>query len=128
MSATNPPSRLLDELLGPLHMHFACARAAYRAYLEEGRTFLHACSLRRINLGARALLIGKGWLLPEELQVHAVALIGHYDVWLTLWEAHAERTEPAPSDPFAFENSFTYPREAEQALERLYEELRDGRG
>jgi hypothetical protein len=128
MTATDHGAALLDELLGPLHMHFACARDSYRAYLAEGRIFLHACSLRRINLGARALLIGKGWLLPEAVQADAVALIGHYDVWLTLWDAHAERTAPAPGDAFVFENSFTYPREAEQALERLYEELRAGPG
>ena len=121
-AASSPP--LLDELLGPLHMHFASARAAYRAYLDEGRTFLHASSLRRINLGARALLTGKGWLLPDAMQVHARALIEHYDIWLTLWEAHAERARPALADPFAFENSFTYPRDAEQALESLYQELR----
>lgn len=124
MPAPDHPPALLDELLGPLHMHFASARAAYRAYLDEGRTFLHASSLRRINLGARALLIGKGWLLPEAMQADAVALIEHYDVWLTLWEAHAEATRPAPADPFVFENRFTFPRESEQALERLYRELR----
>lgn len=115
---------LLSELLGPLHMHFLNARAAYQAYLEDGRSFLHACSLRRINVSARTLLLTKGYLLPEDLQPSATALIGHYDVWLTLWDELAERSRPAPDDPFVFENRFTYPREAEQALERLYEALR----
>jgi hypothetical protein len=105
-------------------MYFASARAAYQAYLQEGRSFLHARSLRRINLEARALLKEKAFLLPEEFQPCATALIGHYDIWLTLWEAHAERTKPAPEDPFVFENHATYPREAEEALERLHQKLR----
>ncbi|HWT11858.1 MAG TPA: hypothetical protein VN231_03815 [Allosphingosinicella sp.] len=115
---------LLDELLGPLHMHFLAAKSAYQAYLDNGRTFLFAAGLRRINLSVRALLLAKGYLLPDPLQPCATALVGHYDVWLTLWEDLAERSRPAPSDRFVFENRVTYPREAEQALERLYEQLR----
>ena len=117
------PKPLLDDLLGPLHGHFLAARAAYRAYLDEGRTFLHAGRLRRINLAARALLLGKGRLLPETLQPDAAALIAHYDVWLTSWDELAERERPAPGDRFAFETKVGYPRDAEQRLERLYEKL-----
>ncbi len=124
MSPAPPHSALLDELLLPLHEHFQSARAAYQAYLDEGRTFLHAASLRRVNLSARALLLGKGHLLPADLQACAAALIAHYDIWLRLWDAHAERTRPAPGDLFAFANAATYPREAEQQLEQLYEALR----
>jgi hypothetical protein len=124
MPAPRSHPDLLSELLGPLHMHFMAARAAYQAYLAEGRTFLHASSLRRINLAVRELLLTKGYLLPEALQPGAVALVGHYDIWLTLWEEQAERTRPGPSESFVFENRFTYPKEAEQALERLYETLR----
>jgi hypothetical protein len=116
--------RLLDELLGPLHMHFLSARAAYSDYLENGRIFLFASSLRRINEGARSLLMAKAWLLPDDLQPDAVALIRHYDVWMTLWDELNARLAPAPGDEFVFENAVTYPREAEQRLEALYEGLR----
>jgi hypothetical protein len=103
-------------------MRFRAARAAYASYLDQGRIFLFARSLRRINFSTRKLLLDRGWMLPEELREHALALIAHYDVWLTLWDDLAERTSPLPSDPFVFENSFTYPREAEAALERLFAE------
>ena len=115
---------LLDELLGPLHMHFLCARAAYRDYLANGRTWLWACSLRRINSAACSLLISKGYLLPDELQDAAIGLVRHFNVWLTLWDDLAERTHSAPGDPFVFENEVTYPRDAEARLEQLYESLR----
>ena len=114
---------LVDDLLGPLHMHFLCARKAYGDYLANGRRFLFALSLRRINLSARGLLLTKGHLLPAELQQEAAALIGHYDVWLTLWMEHRRQTRPGLDDMFAFENAFTYPREAEARLEALYESL-----
>ena len=118
--STNP---LLDELLGPLHMHFRVARGAYRDYLAHGKSFLFASSLRRTNLSARALLLGKGYLLPPDLQEDAAALIAHYDVWLTLWEDLADRLKPAPGEAFVFENSFTYPKEAELRLEELHRKL-----
>lgn len=116
-------SALLDELLGPLHMHFRSARTAYQDYLANGRSFLWASSLRRINSAARSLLLAKGYLLPAELQDDAAALVRHYDVWLTLWDDLAERTIPALNDPFVFENSVTYPRDAEDRLEQLYAAL-----
>jgi hypothetical protein len=116
---------LLDALLETLHMHFLAARRAYQAYLDDGRTFRDASDLKRINLAARALLLGKGDLLPEEYQPCAAALVGHYDVWLGLWDAHAQRTRPGPDDVFEFANAATYPREAEQRLEQLYEKLRE---
>jgi hypothetical protein len=115
---------MLDELLGPLHMHFRAARAAYRDYLENGQTFLFASSLRRINLDVRALLLRKGYLLCDDLQAAAVALVGHYDVWLTLWDDLAVRQRPGPGDRFAFANRHTYPKEAEDRLESRYQELR----
>lgn len=119
---------LLDELLGPLHMHFRCARAAYRDYMGGGRTFLWASSLKRINGAARALLLAKGYLLPDERQDDAASLIRHYDVWLTRWDDFAERRRPALDDPFDFENDVGFPRDAEGRLERLYETLRGKAG
>jgi hypothetical protein len=104
-------------------MHFLTARAAYRFYLDNGRTFLFAVSLRRVNRAARALLMSRGHLLPPELQPAAAALVAHYDVWLTLWAEHRRSLMPALSDPFVFENSFTYPRDAEQKIEALYIEM-----
>ncbi|WP_114954916.1 hypothetical protein [Sphingosinicella terrae] len=115
---------LLDELLGPLHMHFLCARAAYQDYLANGRTWLWACSLRRINKAVCSLLMAKGYLLPDEMQDAATGLVRHFNVWLTLWDDLADRTKPAPGDPFVFENEVTYPRDAEARLERLYDSLR----
>ncbi|HEX8571640.1 MAG TPA: hypothetical protein VF759_02685 [Allosphingosinicella sp.] len=122
MEQDNDP-RLLDDLLGPLHMHFLVAARAYADYLAAGKSFLFASSLRRTNASARELLIGRGWRLPEDLQADAAALVRHYDAWLTLWDEHCARLRPGPGDPFVFANEITYPREAEARLEALYRRL-----
>lgn len=115
---------LVVELLGPLHMHFRSAGAAYRDYLAEGRSFLWANSLYRLNSAARLLLLAKGYLLPDDLKADATALIRHYDAWLTLWEDLAERSRPALDDAFVFESRISYPRDAEDRLRQLYDALR----
>ena len=115
--------RLLDDLLGPLHMHFLAAAAAYADYLAAGKSFLFASSLRRTNASARELLLRNGWRLPERLQTDAAALVRHYDAWLTLWDDHASRLRPEPGDAFVFAKSVTYPKPAEERLEALYRRL-----
>lgn len=118
---------MLDDLLGPLHMHFRVAASAYADYLAGGKSFLFASSLRRTNAAVRELLLGRGWLLPEDLQADAAALVRHYDVWLTLWDDLAGRSRPAMDDPFIFANAVTFPRESQERLEVLYRRLRSER-
>ena len=122
MEQHNDP-RLLDDLLGPLHMHFLVAAAAYADYLAGGKSFLFAASLRRTNASARELLLAHGWRLPEAHRADAAALLRHYDAWLTLWDGHAERLRPAPGDPFVFANEITFPKDSQQRLEALYRRL-----
>lgn len=112
---------LRDALLGPLHIHFLAAAQAYRDYFENGKSFLFACSLRRTNASARELLLHHAYLLPDELQPHALALLRHYDVWLTLWDELAANTEPTMEQPFVFENPVSFPKEAQRKLLELYE-------
>jgi hypothetical protein len=112
---------LRELLLGPLHMHFLAADQAYADYLANGKSFLFASSLRRINRAARALLLAHGHLLPDDAQSHALALVRHYDVWMSLWKDLAARQKPAMADRFVFDNPVSFPREARQALMALYE-------
>lgn len=126
MSSSDRERCLVDELLGPLHIHFLAAEQAYADYLAGGKAFLFACSLRRINSAARELLLRRGHLLPESHRPDALALLRHYDVWLTLWDDHADRTKPALDDPFAFPNRFTYPKDSQVRLLELLEKAGTG--
>ncbi|HEX8064586.1 MAG TPA: hypothetical protein VF535_15395 [Allosphingosinicella sp.] len=116
--------RLLDDLLGPLHMHFLVAAQAYADYLAAGKSFLFASSLRRTNASARDLLLAHGWRLPEARQADAATLLRHYDAWLTLWDGLAARLAPNPGDPFVFANEINFPKAAQARLEALYRDLR----
>ena len=128
-NGSQPPIRARDEaqllynLLGPLHVHFAAADQAYRDYLKSGKSFLFACSLRRTNASARSLLLAHGYLLPEPLQADALALLRHYDVWLTLWDDLKQRSNPSFNDPFVFANSINFPVESRGRLAALHREL-----
>jgi len=114
---------LRDRLLGPLRMHFLAAARAYEDYLENGRSYLFACSLRRTNVSARQLLLTCGHLLPPEHSGDAIALVRHYDVWLTLWDDHSAALKPSMAEPFVFDNSVTFPKQAQQRLMDLYQQL-----
>lgn len=106
-------------------MHFLAADQAYADYMANGKSFLFAGSLRRINESARQLLLAHGYLLSADDQRHAIALLRHYDVWLTLWDELAEQMRPAPDDPFVFDNPVSFPARAKEALIELGDR-RDG--
>ena len=112
--------QLRNELLGPLSMHFLAAEQAYRDYLENDKAFLFACTLRRTNASARELLLRRGHLLPPESLADAVALLKHYDAWLTQWDELASRTAPGLQDSFVFITEVPFPKDAQQRLSRLY--------
>lgn len=126
-----PPSEdqsheeIIDRLLGPLRVHFLAAAQAYADYVENGRTYLFACNLRRTNASARALLLTWGHLLPAGHMNDVLSLLRHYDVWLTLWDDHAAHVEPSIMAPFVFEYAVTFPTAAQQRLMKLYEELEE---
>lgn len=103
-----------------LEASFASARAAYGDYLEDGRRFLHAERLRRINGQVRARLASEAHLLPMDLQPDVMALIEHFDVWSALWDDLRQQLKPGPADRFVFENSVTYPRASEERLMEFY--------
>jgi hypothetical protein len=123
MSSEN---RLVNELLGPLQMHFLAAEQAYADYLAHSQNFLFASSLKRINSAVRQLLLDRGHLLPEGHRGDALALIRHYDVWLTLWDDHHRRTRPRVDEPFIFQNDVAFPKSAQSKLMNLLEEMRLG--
>lgn len=121
--ASQAQAHLFHDLLGPLQMHFEVAAQAYADYLQNNKSFLFASSLRRTNASARALLLTHGHLLPRSLRADAVALIRHYDVWLTLWDATATAMKPRFDEPFVFENNVNFPKEAQQRVQDLYVSL-----
>ncbi|XAM01273.1 hypothetical protein OT109_07750 [Phycisphaeraceae bacterium D3-23] len=118
---TNP--RILNDCLGPLMMHLTRAQAAYRGYLDDGKTFRRALVLWDANTALRQHLLDTGWLLPEAMRHEATRIIAHLDIWAALWVAHRESDKPQLEDEFAFANDDRFPGDAESALKQYFEEL-----
>lgn len=114
--------RLLHDVLGPMQMQMRRAEAAYRAYLADGRRFIHTRVLRESNEAVRDLLLRGGHLLPEPLQADALALIAHLDAWLLRWYDTRNALRPSLDDAFVFENPHVFPREAAERLRAAYAE------
>ncbi|MBC7949785.1 MAG: hypothetical protein H7Y42_18015 [Chitinophagaceae bacterium] len=112
------------ELSGQLYMLFQRSASAYRDYLEGGKTYFFARILRTYNNATRELLLEKGYLLSEELQQDALALITHYDIWMEKWDDLETRMKPAPNDEFVFPNDHVFPKNAASNLEREYQRLK----
>ena len=118
------------ELTGQLSMNLKRSATAYKEYLEGGKTFMFAKILRLYNEKIRELLLEKGYLLSDNLQTDALALISHYDIWMQKWDELKKNLNPYPDDEFSFPNNFTFPKDAaanlEQEYKRLKKEIIDG--
>jgi ribonucleotide monophosphatase NagD (HAD superfamily) len=93
----------------------------YKEYLQTGKTFRHARILKVYNEKIRELLIEKGYLLSDDLQEDALALVTHYDAWLAKWNDLKEKLNPSPDEEFIFANEFTFPKKAAVEYNRLKE-------
>ncbi len=112
------------KLTGQLYMNLKRSEAAYKEYLQGGKTFMYAKTLRLYNEKIRQLIMEKGYLLPEALQNDGLALVSHYDIWMQKWDELKMRLNPSPDDEFVFANSFTFPKEAARNLEQEYVRLK----
>jgi hypothetical protein len=96
---------------------------AYKQYLTKGKQFLHAKELRRINSSTILLLEENQHLLPLNLQTASAALLEHYHIWRTKWDATALEQQPIDTTVFAFENTHTFPKHAAEMLEKAYQQI-----
>jgi len=113
------------DLLNELYEYLQLSGTAYKEYLSAGKTYRHACVLKKINTRAAELLANKSHLLSTDLRQNAADLLDHYNVWTGKWEALEEELKPGPVDVFVFENEHRFPREAADNLEREYFRLKE---
>jgi hypothetical protein len=94
---------------------------AYRAYLDDGRTFRLAKMIRNRNDSLRSLLADHRDALPVVLRRDAEAILHHLDTWTASWKELEESLSPEDGDRFVFETVIPFPRDAES---RIMEHLR----
>jgi len=112
-------SEKLSSLHREINSLLGLSAAAYRDYLEGGKTFRHALILRQHNDNLQQLLSTHLPELPVHLQADANALIDHYRAWTIKWEELKQSRNPLPGDEFVFENDHRFPREAANRIIQL---------
>ena len=63
----------------------------------------------------------RGHLLSEDYRANALALLRHYDAWLTSWYDLAARAKPGVDDEFIFESRVPFPKDAQSRIIPLLE-------
>lgn len=94
---------------------------AYRAYLEDGKTFALAKNIKKENLAALWLLQKNLVLFSATTKPNVLLLIDHYLAWSSKWDQLAAEKSFQKNELFVFENSVTFPKEAAKQLLTLIE-------
>jgi len=108
------------DMLGSLDTLLKRGELAYKNYIANGKTLLHAKVIKNNNEQIRALILQKMHFLPFEQHSNAIDLVAHIDIWLVLWEdLYASKTYDL-NEEFAFENDATFPKASVASLYAFY--------
>lgn len=110
------------QFLAPLYFLFQLSGKAYEQYMQN-KIYLNASILRKSNKKILGLLNRNVSIIPRELMGDAVALINHYNSWMLQFKSHKEKTTPALTDIFVFDQAdknAAYPRKSEENFSNYY--------
>ena len=96
---------LLFELLLPMKLHFDRTRHAFQAWVQTKATKPNLeieDAIKDSNSVIRSILTNKWHLIPADLQVDALHLIGHYDAWLVEYDRVRPGGIRNPDVPYVF--------------------------
>jgi len=107
----------LISFLDELSIEFQRSKITYKEYINNGNKFVHARILKESNTNIRNKLLKNNFLLSDELQEDALALINHYDIWIKKWsDLYIKNTNLKLDDIFIFQNQHTFPKQSELKL------------
>lgn len=113
------------KFLGKVYINFKRSEIAYRNYMDNNNQFIFARILKHCNEEIANLLLDNSYLLTDELISDSIKLISHFDIWIEKWNDLANMKNPNLDDEFVFENTFTFPRDAAQNLEKEFLKIRN---
>ncbi len=114
----------IKDFLGVVKTQVERSQIAYNHYINNGKIFLYAKILKKINDELRDHLLLKTHLLPVDQSKNALAIIHHIDVWASLWEDNYILVNPSLTSVFEFQNKVNFPAKEVQNLIEYYEEIR----
>lgn len=109
-------------LLQSVVSHWQQSAKAYAEYMENGKKFRYAEMLKVHNTAVKKLLTDNINIIPDDFKKDAEAIIEHYDIWTTKWDALKTELNPGADDEFFFENEHRFPKAAAQRMEAALEE------
>lgn len=113
----------IQDFLGRLDTLLKRGEIAYKNYMHNNQSFLHAKLIKKNNTEIRKLILKKSHLLPAEQQDNAIALLTHIDTWTMLWNELKNSRVHQLNDRFVFENSETFPKQSVESLLAYYQTL-----
>jgi hypothetical protein len=113
-----------DILLIQIHNLMEESLLIYKAYLQNGKTYIYAKELRRVNNETTLLLEKNLTIFIPELNAAAKLLIEHYSIWRSKWDELDNELNPSDDDEFVFQNNHTFPKEAAMLFENAYQSLK----
>jgi hypothetical protein len=115
----------LISFLGELSIEFQRSKITYKEYIDNGNKFIYARILKESNTNIRNNLLKNSFLLSEELQEDALALISHYDIWIEKWsDLYLKNTNLKLDDVFIFQNKHTFPKQSELNLLNKFKKIK----
>jgi hypothetical protein len=109
-----------QSLLQSVVLHWQQSAKAYAEYMENGKKFRYAETLKLHNTFVKNLLTDNIAIIPANFKEDVEAIINHYTIWTDKWDEHKSKLNPAPEDEFAFENDHRFPKAAAQKLEAAF--------
>lgn len=109
--------------LGKLLFYFERGRNTYSKYLECGSIYLYARILKDNNDKIIEVLSKVYSVCPTDTQSAILDLTHHIDVWSSHWCYLENQLNPNPNDEFVFQNTVSYPKDAESNIVTYYEGL-----
>lgn len=110
--------------LNQLEQQLDLVKQRYAQYLRHGNRFQDAQEIKTLNENILSLITRHSSLLPDEHSVNIAALKKHLNVWCHLWDIHYEKMNPSSEDPFIFENTETFPRDAVEKILAYHQTLK----
>lgn len=114
----------LIKFLGQIFINLKRSEIAYKNYLQDEKTFIHAKILKTCNEQLRSLLIENSFLLSDTMQHDALTLITHYDIWIEKWNALEQTHKFSLDEIFVFENKHTFPKDAAIRIESEFQRIK----
>tara|TARA_B100000787_G_scaffold77854_1_gene57207 strand:- start:66 stop:434 length:369 start_codon:yes stop_codon:yes gene_type:complete len=96
--------------------HLEQVKKIHKQYMSNGKVFIYAIELRKINEKILVLIKEINFQDNKELEASSIELIEHLDEWISVWDMEKNIRTPGNDDEFIFNGYKKYPKNFENLL------------